>query len=283
MLHNAQNLVMNQDQRKEIFSGLQGRLYYLKRLLELERQESVGRDMVRMICPQNANLKLKRRRRPDDIEVESDDDQGGKRNCRAIWEPPQNLGPQDVWKQELENLTVVAGEYEATKQQQRERAEELLRMIEAIGCEEVRMAWEEIVTQKKNRPQITAKDAPAKAICQLIERSQTRSFKDVVLSRWGKYLFATRISQDVNKFRKEPERSRTDSQTHNKGHAVTRAFAKFVKEVHPDMGELSSTREVGKYRNWWRDGQMWILLSGVFSTGILFLIPGGQRLIWNDQ
>ena len=280
MLHNAHILVTKQNQWKERFSGLYLRLYYLKRLLELERQEGVGRDMVNMILPRNTNLRLKRRRRLEDIEVESDDDQGGKRNCRAVWEPPNDLGPPDIWKQERDNLTIVAGRYGGTAQEQRERAEELLRMIEAIGCKEVMMAWTEVVTQKDNRVPTTAKDASAKAICQIVERSQTRSFKDVVLSRLGKFLFTTRILQDVTKFRKEP---RTDSQTQGKGNAVTRAFAKFVEEAHPGMVESFRTREIGKYRNWWREGQIWVLLSGAYSPGILLLIPGGQRLIWNEQ
>ena len=101
-----------------------------------------------------------------------------------------------------------------------------------------------------------------------------------------------KILQDVERFRKEGAPSRqsvTKAEADVRGHAVKRAFANFIKEAHPEI-QLEKKREeqFRKYRKWWREGQIWVLLYNAFGAAILLLIPGGERTregspIYNEQ
>lgn len=66
----------------------------------------------------------------------------------ADWVPPSHLGSEDAWLEEQNKLAATSFmcEHEETQPKCQARAEELLRMIEAIGCNEVMMAWNEAVT-----------------------------------------------------------------------------------------------------------------------------------------
>lgn len=171
-------------------------------------------------------------------------------------------------------------------------------MIEAIGCEEVMTAWDEAIAEERSHIKLglPTTDLTAKAICQLVERAQVRSFKDKVLLLVGKWIFTMKILQDVERIRKEGASSKQSSfntEADDKGKkALTKAFAKFVREAHPELQEpsLAKERELQycRYRNWWHDSQIWVFLYNAFGAAILLLIPGGQRTkkgcaVYNEQ
>ena len=176
-------------------------------------------------------------------------------------------------------------EHEETQPKCQARAEELLRMIEAIGCNEVMMAWNEAVTQEKSQanPKTQMTHSTAKAICHLAERTANRSFRDKVIMRVGKWIFAMKILQDVNKFRQQGVPSRQigiKPDADHGGNAVTRALTMFMKEVHPNYLKPDQIKErqqeYRKYKKWWDEGQIWVSLSNAVDAGILLLIPGGH-------
>lgn len=291
MIYNADCLASNRDTLMEQIDGVQLRYHYLKRLLELERQGKSERQILDIVLPLNKTLRIKRRRIPGDI---SDDESGqnqpeSKKSRRVDWMPPSHLGPEDAWVKERDGLATIRYKHghEEIVPKHRERAEELLRMIEGIGCEEVMMAWDDAIAQEKSHVKLeTPKvDSTAKAICQLVERVQTRSFKDKVLLRIGKWIFTMKILQDVAKFRKEGAPSKQSGykpEADGKGNAVTRALTIFMKEAHPELQKphLTKQRELEycKYRTWWGEGQIWVLLCNAFGAAILLLIPGGHRI-----
>lgn len=137
MVYNADCLASNRDPPEQI-DGAQLRNRYLERLLELERQGRSEWQMVEMVLPPNETLRIKRRRVPEDM---SDDEpcqnkRGAKRSRRADWVPPSRLGPRAAWIEERSNLAAITSGHEYGKIMPKhwERAEELLQMIEAIGC-----------------------------------------------------------------------------------------------------------------------------------------------------
>lgn len=110
MIYNADCLASNQDILEERIDGVQFRHRYRKRLLELKRQ------IVDMVLPPNKTLRTKQRRVPEDVsENESDQDRQGSRKSRTGGLP-----------------------------------EKLLRMIEAIGCEDVMTTWSEAIAEEKS-------------------------------------------------------------------------------------------------------------------------------------
>jgi hypothetical protein len=214
-----------------------------------------------MILPPNKKLRIKKRRVSEDI---SGDESGQnqeepKKSRRLNWEPSSHLGPQDAWLKERDHLVAISSKYEQLGPEHLERAEELLRMIEAIGCKEVMTAWDEAIAQEQSHIKLeTSKtDSTTRVICQLIEGTQVRSFKDKILLRIGKWIFTMKILQDVEieRERASPEQSTFKIEADDKGKkASTKAFAKFVREVHSKLQEssLAKKRELQycKYRRW---------------------------------
>ncbi|KAK3169321.1 hypothetical protein OEA41_008704 [Lepraria neglecta] len=288
MIYNADCLASIRDTLEERIDGVQLRYRYLERLLELERQGRSERQIVDMILPPRKTLRIKRRRVPEDIsDDESNQDQQGSRKSRRVdWRPPLHLGSHDAWIEERNYLTATISKqrYGRSKQDCGERAEELLRMIEAIGCEDVMTTWDEAIAEEKLGVRLPTADSTAKAICQLVERAHVRSFKDKVLLRIGKWIFTMKMLQDVEKLRKDGAPSRQSvlkADVNVRGPALKRAFANFMGEAHPELQEpeLNKQRDVqyAKYRNWWREGQIWVLLYNAFGAAILLLVPAGQR------
>ena len=288
MVYNADRLASNQSTMEEQIDGIQLRYRYLERLVELERQGGSERQIVEMVLPPNKMFRIKRRRVLEDVlDYESDQGQQGSRKSRRVgWRPPSHLGSQDAWIEQRKYLaaTISKQRYGRSKQDCGERAEELLRMIEAIGSEDVMTAWDKVIAQGKLNIGALTVDSTAKAICQLIERAQFRSFKDKVLLRIGKWIFTMKILQDVERFKKEGAPSRQSvlkAEANVRGHALKRAFTKFLEEAHPELRgpNLDKTREgqYCKYRNWWREGQIWVLLYNAFGAAILLLIPGDHH------
>lgn len=244
MIYNADCLASSRDILEEQVDGIQLRYRYIERLIELERQGRSEWQILDMVVPPIKTLRVKRRRVPEDIsDYDPGQDQNGPRKSRrADWRPPSHLGPQDAWIEERNQLAAVISNCRDGKsgQEHLERAEEMLRMIEAIGCEDVMATWDATIAQEKSRIQagVPIADSTAKAICQLIERVHVRSFKDEVLLRIGKWIFTIKVLQDVERFRKEgapSRRSITKAEADVRGHAVKRAFPNFIKEAHPEI------------------------------------------------
>jgi len=288
MIYNADCLASNRDTLEEPIDGVQLRYRYLERLLQLERQGRSERQIVDMVLPPNKTLRIKRRRLPEDIsDDESDQGQHGSRKSRRVdWRPPSHLGSENAWIEERNHLatTISKQRYGRSKQGCGGRAEELLRLIEAVGCKDVMTAWDEAIAVEKLGVRVPTADSTVEAICQLIERAHVRSFKDKVLLRIGKWIFTMKILQDVEKLKKEGAPSRQSvlkADANVRGPAMKRAFAKFMTEAHPELQkpELDKQRDVqySKYRNWWREGQIWVLLYHAFGAAILLLVPVGQR------
>ena len=287
MIYNADCLASNQDLLEEQIDGVQLRYRYLVRLVELERQGRSERQVMEMIFP-NKTLRIKRRRIPGDMSDDtSDQDQQGSRKSRKVdWSPPSHLGPEDAWIEERDHLAATISKQRCgrPKRECRERAEELLQMIEAIGCSEIMTSWDEAIAEDRLDIRVQTKDSTAKAICQLIERTQNRSFKDKVLLRIGKWMFTMKILQDVEKLKKEGAPSRQSvlkADADVRGHALKRAFTNFMQVAHPELREpdINKQRDAqySKYRNWWREGQIWVLLYNAFGAAVLLLVPAGQR------
>ena len=289
MIHNADCLASNRDTLAEQIDGVQLRYRYLERLLDIERRGRSERQILNMVMSPNKKLRIKRRRVPEDISGdESDPKQLPKKGYRVYWVAPSHLGPQEVWMEERDHLAGISSKdgHGKSMAKGRERAEELLQMIEAIGCEEVMKAWDDAIAEGKNHLKLAAPktDSTAKAICRLVERAQVRSFKDKVLLRIGKWIFSMKILQDVGKFRMEGAPSKQSgfkAGATDKGNAVTRALTNFIDEAHPELQDPNLAKErdlkYRTYREWWWDGQIWIPLYNAFGAAILLLIPGGHR------
>ena len=92
-----------------------------------------------------------------------------------------------------------------------------------------------------------------------------------------------KMLQDVEKFKKKDASSRQSvlkADADVRGPALKRAFTNFMREAHPELHKPESHihRDVYyfKYRSWWREDQIWILLYNAFGAAILLLIPTGQ-------
>lgn len=287
MIYNADCLASNQDPLEEQIDGVQLRYRYLVRLLELERQGRSERQVVDMILPPNKTLKIKRRRIPGDMSDDaSDQDQQGSRKSRRVdWSPPSHLGSEDAWIEERDHLAATISKQGCgrSKRECRERAEELLQMIEAIGCREIMTTWDDAIAEDRLGIRVQTAESTAEAICQLIERTQVRSFKDKVLLRIGKWIFTMKILQDVEKLKREGAPSRQSvlkADADVRGPALKRAFTDFMQVAHPELQKPNNKQrdaQYSKYRNWWREGQIWVLLYYAFGAAVLLLIPAGQR------
>ena len=287
MIYNADCLASNKDPLEEQIDGVQLRYRYLIRLLELERQGRSERQIVDMILPLNKALNIKRRRIPGDMSDDaSDQDQQGSRKSRRVdWSPPSHLGSEDAWIEERDYLAATISKQRCgrSKRECRERAEELLQMIEAIGCREIMTTWDDAIAEDRLGIRVQTAESTAEAICQLIERTQVRSFKDKVLLRIGKWIFTMKILQDVEKLKREGAPSRQSvlkADADVRGPALKRAFTNFMQVAHPELQkpDINKQRDAqySKYRNWWREGQIWVLLYYAFGAAVLLLIPAGQ-------
>lgn len=114
----------------------------------------------------------------------------------------------------------------------------MLRIIKAIGCEDVITAWDKAIAVEKSGVRVPTADSTVQAIYQLTERAHVRSFKDKVLLRIRKWIFIIKILQDVEKLRKEGAPSRQSvlkADIDVRGHILKRAFIKFMTEAYPEL------------------------------------------------
>ena len=168
------------------------------------------------------------------------------------------------------------------------RAEHLLKMIEAIGCQEVLDFWEQ--RPPRSSPRING-GSTAKKIYSLVSRGQSRTFKEVVLLRIGKYLFTSQILDRVSVLRSQGPPSKQPvaiAGSTGEGKAITRALKAFVKDVHDEPAEALEAYEIRRCRRWWQDGKIWKLLADKVNPAILLLIPSGHEIgdfdrIWDSE
>ena len=287
MIHNADCLASGVDPLSEPVNGVVLRIRYLKRLMELEAQGKPERQIIETVLPPDNILRIKRRRlSPDVSEDESSEDQSKSKKLHAVqWSPPSRLGNKVAWIEEREKLAAATlkCDPQQTSSRCQERAEELLEMIEAIGCKEVMDAWEKAVTQWKRqaKPEKRSGGSTAETIYLLAERTEVRTLKDKAVLRVAKWIFAVKILQDVTKLRQQGPPSRQYNTVNNAGrggNAVSRALIAFMEEVGPKVSPSNLVRnqkpDYSKYKKWWDDGQVCVALSSKMGAGILLLIPG---------
>ncbi len=299
MMYNADCLASNQDTLEKQIDDVQLRYHYLERLVDLERRGRSERQIVNMILSSNKKLRIKKRRVSEDIsDDESDQNQEKlKKSRRLNWESSSHLDSQDAWLEKRDHLVAISSKYEQSESKHLKRSKELLRMIETVECEKVMTAWNEAIAREQSyiKLEISKIDSTTRVICQLIEKTQIRSFKNKILLRIDKWIFTMKILQDV-----EIERERASSEQSTfkikvddkEKKASTKTFAKFVREAHSELQESSLAKkqelQYCKYRRWWRDDQIWIYLYNAFDAVILLLISERQRIkeeyaIYNEQ
>ncbi|MCJ1250108.1 hypothetical protein MMC30_007334 [Trapelia coarctata] len=271
-IYNAECLALKRDPIQERVDGRQLRYRYLKSLLELGDRGETEQDLVSMVT---SGFKIKRR-----IIEDQESDSDPRKYRRIEWTPPSHLGPEVAWITARDRLATNI------KNGCKERAQELLYLIEAVGCEEVKRAWDDTMAREKDSPSIIASLTKVDSITsirlhQLLVRATDRCFRTQVVLRIGKWMFAMKILRDVENLREKGPPSKQSASiptAEGEGNAVTRALTAFVKEVHPSMEpcNVQDSPEYRKYRQWRKEGQIWILLSRAFGAGILLLIPNGH-------
>ncbi len=299
MMYNADCLASNRDTLEKQIDDVQLWYHYLERLVDLERRGRSERQIVNMILSSNKKLRIKKRRVSEDIsDDESDQNQEElKKSRRLNWESSSHLDSQDAWLEKRDHLIAISSKYEQSELKHLKRSKELLRMIETVECEKVMTAWNEAIAREQSHIKLkTLKiDSMIKVICQLIEKTQIRSFKNKILLRIDKWIFTMKILQDVEIERKcaSSEQSTFKIEVDDKEKkALTKTFAKFVREAHSKLQESSLAKkqelQYCKYRRWWHDDQIWIYLYNAFDAVILLLISERQHIkeecaIYNEQ
>lgn len=279
MVYYVHCLASKKNPLEETINGIELRYRYLVRLRMLEVQGQTERQVTEAVL--GRSLKLKRRGVPDDI---SDDEATEVQQLanKESWVPPSHLSSEKAWVEVRDYLVTTAfgDDREVTPLKRKERAEELLHMIEAIGCAEVFAAWDKVIAEEKGRIKldVSFKDT-AKARCQLIERTQGRSFKDKVMARIGKWMYTLRILQDVEIMRREASIAKElggKAPADGRGNMLFRAIDRFLYEAHPELQKAKQQVTHNKYRQWWYESQIWVRMFNLFGPAILLLIPDGH-------
>ena len=97
MIYNAGCLASNQSTLEESISGIQLRYSYLKRFLEMEHEEGVGRELVTAVLPISKKVRFRRPRALEDV---PDDEMSE----RQHWVPPPGMGSYDMWIKERDSF-----------------------------------------------------------------------------------------------------------------------------------------------------------------------------------
>jgi len=128
------------------------------------------------------------------------------------------------------------------------RAKKLLRIIKIVKCKKVIIVWNKSIAQEQSHIKLkTSKiDLTTKVICQLIKKTQVRSFKNKILLRINKWIFTIKILQNV-----EIKRERASSKQNTfkievndkKKKALTKTFANFIREAYSKLQELSLAKK----------------------------------------
>ena len=235
-------------------------------------------------------VKLKRRRVPESMDVE---EEATSKRRSTPWEPPSGLGSQQAWLDERDRLVGTAFPEQSglDEPRRRERAEELLHMIEAIGCKDVMAAWHNASMQEKSTVKLEAAAAAAndlKAICQFVDKTQSKSFKDKALLRVGKVFFTLLIVKEIERIKTQVDINRPKPPPSGKGHVLYQAINGFLESAYPGIHEDERDKKHRKFRDWWYESQIWVRMYSVYGFAILLLIPDGHctkngRSISNKQ
>ncbi|KAL8673863.1 MAG: hypothetical protein Q9168_001728 [Polycauliona sp. 1 TL-2023] len=262
------------------------RFRYLRRTIDFARWSRWSQKFHSLVARNPIPLK---RRHPSDLTSSASDK---KRRLEREASSPQ--GCPEVREALVEGI----GDPSADKAATRGRAEHLLKMIEAIACEEVLDSWEHsIPPPSRSTRRMTSSDGSsvriARSIYNLVSRSQSRSFKETVVLRIAKYLFTSRIVDRVGQLRDQgpPSKQRVATAgTTGEGNAVTRAIKEFLGEVHPKdiVDHEIEACEIRKCKQWWKDGKIWKLLADAVHPAILLLVPSGHKTtddsrIWDSE
>lgn len=162
-------------------------------------------------------------------------------------------------------------------------------MVDAIVSDDVIKSWKTthaIPSRSRER-----NHKLANTIYNLVNRGQSRSFRNNAILRIGKYLFASRISNRVRELREMRPPSKGHVATAGstgEGNAVTRALNDFVQEVHHGATTETIKEEICKCKQWWNDEKIWNFLADAIGPAILLLIPSGHKVadehrLWDSE
>ncbi|KAL8638235.1 MAG: hypothetical protein Q9228_004595 [Teloschistes exilis] len=273
--------------------GLGLRQRYLKVLFEhalwarhhLTTQES--------ICGKNRPACLKRFHiAEEDEDPDEPVAHDAKRARNTQWELSSRLGKSEIeWQTLRDGLAVKISRGNTDEVKNRQRADHLMKMICAIAGREVIAALEDTLKVTKETNEAPIRSCIAVTIYNLLSRGQDRSYKDHIILRLGKYLFASRIANEVETLRSQgaPSKQRVATAgSTGSGNAVSRALGNFLEEVYPGTGHRPKDIAVRKCRQWWNEGKLWRVLAGAVDPVILLLMPSGQKSydeqrIWDSE
>ncbi|KAL8696246.1 MAG: hypothetical protein Q9201_007755, partial [Fulgogasparrea decipioides] len=269
-------------------TGLALRQHYLNTLLKFALRNMHDLKFQRMVLDERRPERIKRAYSPDEHVAP----QISKKARHVEWEPSIGMGiqSQEDWEGVRNALAKEIQNHSNDDLGNQRRAEHLLRMISAIAGQEVMTAWKSLPSDEgglRNR----SGSSVAFSIYSMLSRGQTRSYRDNVILRVGKYLFASRIANQVERFRSQgpPSKQRVSiAGSTGEGNAVTRALRQFLNEVYGATGRDPEESEVRKCKQWWSEGKIWRLLAGAVDPAILLLIPSGHRSfdkerIWDSE
>lgn len=201
MVYNANCLVLNQDTLEKQIDDVRLRYRYFKRLIDLERRERSERQIVNIILLLNKKLRIKKRHVFKDIldNKSSQNQEELKKSRKLNWKSLSHLDSQDAWLKKRDYFVTISSKYERPKLKHLKRAKKLLRIIKIVKCKKVIIAWNKSIAQEQSHIKLkTSKiDLTTKVICQLIKKTQVRSFKNKILLRINKWIFTIKILQNV--------------------------------------------------------------------------------------
>ena len=153
-------------------------------------------------------------------------------------------------------------------------------MIEVIEYHEIMVAWKEAALQWRNQTKLQLQiiDLIIKAICCLIKQTEVRTFMNKVKVCIGKWMFAIKILQDVEKFKKQrlSFKQSSNAETIFAGNVITKTIKLFMSDVNHSLSDLDWEKEQDweywKYKKWWDEGQIWVALCNAVGVNVLLLI-----------
>ncbi|KAI4089814.1 MAG: hypothetical protein L6R37_007992 [Teloschistes peruensis] len=274
-------------------SGLVLRQRYLKVLFQHALWARHHLAIQESISGNNKPARLKRFHvAEEDEDPEESATHDTKRARNTQWEPSSRLGKSEKeWQTLRDGLAVKISRGSTDDVRNGQRADHLMRMMCAIAGKEVLAALEDTLKAAKETSEAPMGSCVATTIYNLLSRGQDRSYKDHIILRLGKYLFASRIANKVDILRSQgaPSKQRVATAgSTGSGNAVSRALGSFLGEVYPDTEHRPRDSEVRKCRQWWNEGKLWRVLAGAVDPMILLLMPSGQKSydeqrIWDSE
>ncbi|KAL8641703.1 MAG: hypothetical protein Q9228_001519 [Teloschistes exilis] len=276
----------------EIKDGLVLRQRYLQGLFEYALWGRHHQTIQNIICDDRRPVKRLHVAEEAEDPEEAPTAHESKRARSSQWEPFSRLGKSEADCETLRNRLarrISCGDTDQVKT--RQRADHLMKMMGAIGGQEVVTALENTLEATQEINKAPMKPCPAVSIYNLLSRGQDRSHRDHIILRLGKYLFASRIADRVRFLRSQGAPSKQKvaiAGSTGTGNAVTRALWDFLDDVYAGTRRTAGDPELRKCKQWWTEGKVWRLLAGAVDPVILLLIPSGQKSfdeqrIWDSE